>query len=492
MFRSPLNVMKHFSASGEQGLAATFLKPDKDLQSEGLESLFCVPVADYRDRESHDSKTKTLIDFMWSVWDGTFDDEIMELCAQDIKNSSASKFLWHRHLQESTTDMGIKYRAFLAACNKGPIAPDTQDMPGIVGASELSEDVKEDVQRTQKLLMKLRRDTVSFVKLPAAGGASGAEYTKAQMENMWDSMRLGHRFARKKDDVRAFVLSADLFPPNLVKHGASASLGDPIAADAEKMKRVVEFIIQKRLHNDLILLFDGRSRLCRKVMEQSEDKLTASGVHVVTECWIVFPVPTKKEDPRVPGRETSFASENKETLICALPQHRGTTRIVQRADFNSCGESSSTSTTYTGAPMRRLCELPRMSTDTKSSILGVAASGAVKGGPARLSVQNDIDENGHPFSHCEVKPLSLWQRICEHHHVTHIVDFAAGSGALAMAAAGAIEYEGVAANEVHGEWLDSTLDRVVMYLAGKDKQFAKKLGGDDDFMEKVGKYFGGR
>jgi len=132
-----------------------------------------------------------------------------------------------------------------------------------------------------------------------------------------------------------------------------------------------------------------------------------------------------------------------------------------------------------------------MTTDTKSSILGVAASGAVKGGPARLAVQNDIDENGHPFSHCEVKPLSLWQRICEHHHVTHIVDFAAGSGALAMAAAGAIEYEGVAANEVHCEWLDSTMDRVVMYMAGKDKQFAKKLGGDDDFMEKVGKYFGG-
>ena len=75
--------------------------------------------------------------------------------------------------------------------------------------------------------------------------------------------------------------------------------------------------------------------------------------------------------------------------------------------------------------------------------------------------------------------------------MTHIVDFSAGSGALAIAAACAMDYEGVAANNVHREWLDSTLDRCVLYMAGKDKDFAKKLGGDDVFMDKVGKYFAG-
>ena len=82
-------------------------------------------------------------------------------------------------------------------------------------------------------------------------------------------------------------------------------------------------------------------------------------------------------------------------------------------------------------------------------------------------------EKGHPYSHCEVKPLTLWQRICEHHGVTHIVDFSPGSAGLAIAAAGAMEYEGVATNEVHCNWLDSTLDLVVKYLASKDKVFAK-------------------
>ena len=128
-----------------------------------------------------------------------------------------------------------------------------------------------------------------------------------------------------------------------------------------------------------------------------------------------------------------------------------------------------------------------MDAETKVEILGVAASGAVP----NKRVQKDIDAHGHPYSHAEVKPLALWQRICEHIGVTHIVDFAAGSGALAIACAGTIEYQGIAANDTHRDWLDSTLDRCIIYLAGKEKELAKRLGGDDAFMAKVEKYFGG-
>ena len=128
-----------------------------------------------------------------------------------------------------------------------------------------------------------------------------------------------------------------------------------------------------------------------------------------------------------------------------------------------------------------------MDYDTKSAILGVAASGAAP----RKRVQRDIDQRGHPFSHCEVKPLNLWQRVMEHHEVTHIVDFSPGSAALAIAAAGAMEYEGVTGNDAHQEWLNSTLDRCVVYMASKDKSFTKQLGGDDAFMDKVIKYFAG-
>ena len=103
----------------------------------------------------------------------------------------------------------------------------------------------------------------------------------------------------------------------------------------------------------------------------------------------------------------------------------------------------------------------------------------------------DIGETGLPFSYNEVKPISFWQTIMEHHKVTHIVDFTPGSGALAVAASGAMEYEGIAGNDAHRDWLDSIVDRCVMYKAGHDEGYAEQLGGDEGFVEKASKYFGG-
>ena len=390
--------------------------------------------------------------------------------------------------------MGVKYRAFVAASTGGPpvLSADPAyggSMRGVVGTTELDEDEKESLLAVQDLLLKLRRKTVNFVDLPATCGSSGAEFSKAQLEKVWENLRLGHKYSRKKSDTRAFIFSADLFPPNVSLYGKGAkgpSISDSIRADTDRMKRVLEFIVQKRSKDDLILLFDGRSKACRRVFEAAEEKLAASGAHSITECWIVYKTPSKFQDPRTPARQSSFVSNNREVVLGCLPR-RGTSKVVQRAEFNTCGETSTASTTYTGVPMRTYGELPRMDYDTKVSILGSGASGAV----ARPRVQKDIEDKGHPFSHCETKPLNLWQRICEHHDVTHIVDFCPGSGALAIAASGTIEYEGIACNDVHRQWLDATLDRCVMYLAGQNKDLARRLGGDDDFIAKVEKYLGG-
>ena len=128
-----------------------------------------------------------------------------------------------------------------------------------------------------------------------------------------------------------------------------------------------------------------------------------------------------------------------------------------------------------------------MSYDTKASILGAASCAPL----SRKRVQEDIDDKGHPFSNQEVKPISLWQNIFAEHKVTHIVDFTPGSGALAIAASGAMEYEGIAANDAHRDWLDTIVDRGVMYKAGHEEGYAQKLGGDEGFLEKASKYFGG-
>ena len=86
----------------------------------------------------------------------------------------------------------------------------------------------------------------------------------------------------QKGHVRAFILSSELFPPNVAKHGATTSMSVPVPADTDRMKRVIEFIAQKRGKGDLILFFDGRSRSCRRAMEESEEMLTASGAHTLS------------------------------------------------------------------------------------------------------------------------------------------------------------------------------------------------------------------
>jgi len=489
MYRTPAAIMKHFSASGEGGLVDKFRQGDQAAASLKFEGTFSTQVADHRDQEKHDSKAKALIDFLWPVWAGHLDDEFKTMCEGDAAGAAAGAkpFLWHTFLEQTSLHgIGQKYRAFVTACQGGPTDPGLPPPP-LPGQSELAEEDKEDLQKVQALLMKLRRDKVRFTALPEVGGASGAEYSRAQLDKVWGELFNGHRFARKKEDVRALVLSAEVFPPNVVKQATTAGLAEAVAVDTKRMQAVIDFILAKRTKEDLILIFDGRSRGARRLMGEYEDKLAAGGAHRQPEIWVVYSTPEKSDDPRVPRKQTSFASNNREVVYSALPS-RYSTKVISRAEFNACGESSSASTSYTGVPMRRMCELPRMDEATKSSILGVPAAGVVAMG----GVQSDIDDRGHPFAHSEVKPLNLLQRIFEHHQVTHIVDFAAGSGAMAIAAAGAMAYDGIAVNAVHRDWLDSTLDQCVMAMAGQDQDFTKKLGvNDDEVVAKVSKYFGG-
>ena len=88
MFRTPQALMKRFAASGEGGLVEAFRADSAPLH--GMENAFALPVAEYRDMDSHDATAKTLIDFMWNVWCGCFDDDIMELCVQDMQSSTVA------------------------------------------------------------------------------------------------------------------------------------------------------------------------------------------------------------------------------------------------------------------------------------------------------------------------------------------------------------------------------------------------------------------
>ena len=166
--------------------------------------------------------------------------------------------------------------------------------PAGFGASELGESEQHEIQKAREQLMTLRRQSVNFLPLQAVGGASGAQYSQAQLSKTWEKMRLGHMFSKKKGDRRALIFSADLSPPpNLTKHGRPAGLQDHVQVDMERMKRTIAFMLAKRTKDDVVMLFDGRSRPCRKVMEMFEEDLAASGACGVTEVRLVFVHPLR-------------------------------------------------------------------------------------------------------------------------------------------------------------------------------------------------------
>ena len=85
----------------------------------------------------------------------------------------------------------------------------------------------------------MRRKTVTFSSAPG-------EVTSQSLAKVWAGMRLGHSWSRKKESVRAFVLSADLFAPNVAKHGAAGRLDEGTALDAAATKNLVDFIMSRR------------------------------------------------------------------------------------------------------------------------------------------------------------------------------------------------------------------------------------------------------
>ena len=489
MFASPLKIMQKFATSGADGLVASYRKPDSAAPA-GMEALFAVSVAQFR--EGLDPKRQAMLDVVWPLWSGGFDAAVEELVEQDVQQpNKLGGFLWHLYLDGANHEWGVKYRACKAACKGGPIAPrpDEHEKDGEEEKEELGEKEKGELHRLQEQLKKLRRKSVQFVSLPKVGAAIGPEFAVPQLQTVWESINYGHRFKRKRGDVRALVVSAELFPPNLAKQGAKARLSEPMAADEAKLKKVLDFLASKRDKDDVLIMFDGRGKANRRLIDASEG---SSESHSLVECWCVYVQPTKKQDPRAPARAGSYTCNNKEIMFLSLPINKGGGRqkVVQRSQFNVCGETSSSATTYTGIAMRRFSELPRMSHDTKASILGAPACGSLD--TRRLGrLQADIDAKGHPFSHAEVKPITLWQDIVQHLGVTHIVDLTPGSGALAVAASGAAQYEGIAANDAHRDWLDNIVDRCVMYKAGHEQGYAKDtLGGDPEFVANASRYFG--
>ena len=404
-FATPASILTFFAATGDGGLVDKFLK--SGLAASGAtrpwDDCFALKVAQHREAVAVDSPgLQLLMDMMWGTWSGAFEAEFVQLATRECQSGSSS-FLWHCHLLKKSSaesELSLKYQAFLQACNlpaTSAAATGASAQAG-VGVSEMGE--SDERNRVQKKLLSLRRQCVNFVALQTTSIADES----AQLNKSWDTMRLGLTFSKAKHERRALVFCADLFSPNLTKHGRNCGLSDTIAPDADRMRRTIDFMLQKRRNDDVVMIFDGRSKQCRKVIESFEDALAASGAYGVIEVWLVYVQPSKYQDPRVPGRNVNFAANNKEIALVALPKLKGARskdKVLHRSEFNKCGETSTASSSYTGIQMRHFGEFPRMGFDTKVGILGSTATGVTS---KALRLEIDINERGLPFSWAESKP----------------------------------------------------------------------------------------
>ena len=121
MFATPVAILKRFSATGEDGLVDKHLNAASGPTGGSLNECLAVKVAEYRDAQVGAPKVQMLIDLLWGTWAGVYEEEFEQLATHECVSGSAA-FLWRRHLSDSGAELGLKYRAFLAACSAGPVA----------------------------------------------------------------------------------------------------------------------------------------------------------------------------------------------------------------------------------------------------------------------------------------------------------------------------------------------------------------------------------
>ena len=125
------------------------------------------------------------------------------------------------------------------------------------------------------------------------------------------------------------------------------------------------------------------------------------------ELWVLFHGETSfGVDVRIPERKNAWSSNNMETLFVKLPEaNKGQRKVVARASFTKCGESTNFSRTYTAVPRRTLAEIPRLTpASNNKQIFGPSAFGDFE----RQRVQKEVEGKGHHLFWVEWKPVSVF------------------------------------------------------------------------------------
>lgn len=468
---------------------------EADSAQKGLHNATAKKFGEFRETLSHPGRL--LADIMAKTQSLAFDEEFLLIANAEAMNSSFV-FPWADLYKGTVPDekiAGLSLPSMHGACIKWiastlaqPTAANSQasaigdmDRTVTMATQQCGEEEEHMRKKTIARLEELVRQNMS-IEVIGHDGYQALALTKAyralrEIEKPRSAVGDNKKNVEQQNR-RLFLACAELFPGHSSTHSNDIFRGVITGCTAE-FNELVKWMVTAKQQTDVVVIADGRSEVARK---QIRNLLTSIVSDDFVELWVIYDMETKLHtDVRNPKRKLAWSSSNMEVMFALLPRvTKGQRAVIARDQFTKCGESTNFSRSYSGVPFRNLIEIPRLTSEAKSNILGGAAVGAFE----KDRVNKEVESKGHPLFWGEWKPIALFGTLIRDFRITDVVDMTPATGAASIAAMhNSIPYHALCHNQAHKQWFEALISRVFAAMVLK-----KDVASDQEFVKLVGVY----
>ena len=429
-------IMRHFSTYARFLEAFPLTTTHAASQGSGVEiesgAQFDDPVDEMKEKYKNKS-AHVVIDFLYDLLSCVYDKDIGKALKDESAKVKDIKWLDVEALtplREIFRLMGV-HNTVITAVAGGPPGEGARTLKRY--KSEAEADPTRDEELRKERSEAWRQAQVARKKFVHVGFLRAA--SKQQLQGYFEKTPVYNFVGKACESHRVFVFNSELFAESRTTPWSSAA-ELPSTADL-----YLEWIASQTAPSDVLLVADGRSRQCRRKIENALEK--ARHLH---EAWIVY-----KSSGRL-GRRVAFAADNKEMVLVSMPVARTQLVVAPRDSFTHAGEESTHETTYTGVDAAPWGSLPLIQASDKEKIMGHEPA-APQGGVFDTSV-------GQPLFWQERKSVSCLKALLADVQAKTVFDLTPGSGACGRAAMEmGLVYACVTRNAEHSSWLQNIFDR---------------------------------
>ena len=390
-------------------------------------------------------KTKSAVlvcDFLYDLFGGNYDEAILAHELEAHKDYMSVEWSCVEGMEEYTAVvkcLKTRVAAVDISASDAPPPVTARTLKRMQSDSEEQNAIKKD---RDELWLKAAQNRKRFVAFTTTVNYAPASLSRATVSRVSQATYQGKQLEKH----RAWVFSCDL---NLEAEKNPWS-NEP--GWSKQCAQAVQFVLTQAQAYDVIMLFDGRSRSCRRQIE----KLIDEGSHAVklTEMHIHYKQPESKE-----GRRVAFQGKRVETFYVMSNFPLTMLKSVERTELNALGERSSHDAAYSGVESLHWARMPKISRENKQTISG----GSVL--PPSPSAGVYDDTSGVPLFWQERKPELFYKILLQEWKVKNVIDLTPGSGTLARTCmTQGWQYLGLCWNAEQSSWLQNVLNRRALQI----------------------------